>query len=53
MVAFHNSDATSTPSTSQVEVVGTFTTYVAFANVFLSGQVEFRPFKHLGIALLT
>lgn len=44
VVAFHNSDATGTPGTSQVEVVGTLTTDVAFANMFLSSQVQLKAF---------
>lgn len=53
MVAFHNSDATGTPGTSQIEVVGTFATDVAFANVFLLSQDLFKPFKGSGTVLLT
>ena len=53
MVAFHNSDATGTPGTSQVEIVGTFTTNVAVANVFLSSQDQLKPWKHFGIVFLT
>lgn len=53
MVAFHNSDATGTPGTSQVEVVGTFATDVAFANVFLSSQDQLKSFNYLGTVLLT
>lgn len=43
MVAFYNSDATGTPGTSQVEVVGTFAADVAFADVFLWCQDQLRP----------
>ena len=35
MVTFHNSDATATPGTSQVEIIGAFAAYMAFANMFL------------------
>lgn len=45
VVAFDNCDATGTPGASEVEIVGTFTTDVALANVFLSRQDQL---KHLG-----
>lgn len=45
MIALHNSDATGTPGTSQVEVVGTLATDVAFANVFLMSQDQLEPLK--------
>ena len=48
MVAFYNSDATGTPGTCQVEVVGTFATDVAFADVFLSSQDQLRPLQQFG-----
>ena len=35
VVAFDNSDATGTPGTSQVEIIGTFATDMAFADMFL------------------
>ena len=45
VVAFHNSDATGAPGTSEVKIIGTFTTDVALANMFLSSQDQL---KHLG-----
>lgn len=53
MVAFYNSDTTGTPRTSQVEIIGTFATDVAFAYVFLSSQDQLKSLKHLGMVLLT
>lgn len=53
VVAFHDSNATGTPSTSQVEIVGTFATDVTFANVLLSSQDQLKPCKHLGSVSLT
>ena len=53
VVAFHNGDATGTPGTSEVEVIGTFATDVAFANVFLWSQDQLKHFKDLGGVSLT
>ena len=53
MVAFHDGDATGTPGTSQIEVVGTLATDVTFANVLLWSQDQLKPVKHMGIVSLT
>ena len=48
MVAFDDGNATGTPGTSQIEIVGAFTANVTFANMFLSSQDQFRPLQHVG-----
>ena len=53
VVAFHNGDATSTPGTSEVKVIGTFTTDVALTNVFLSSQDQLKHLEQLGVRSLT
>ena len=53
VVAFHDSNAAGTPSTSQVEIVGTFATDVTFANMLLLSQDQLKPFKRLGSVSLT
>ena len=53
VVAFHNCDATGTPGTSEVKIIGTFTTDVALANVFLSSQDQLKHLGQLGIRSLT
>lgn len=53
VVAFHNGDATGTPGTSEVEVIGTLATDVTFANVFLWSQDQLKRFTHSGVVSLT
>ena len=53
VVAFHNGDATGTPGTSEVEIVGTLATDMVLANVFLLSQDQRKHFKHSGVVSLT
>ena len=53
VVALHNCDATGTPGTSEVKIIGTFTTDVALANVFLSSQDQLKHLGQLGVRSLT
>ena len=53
VVAFHNGDATGTPGTSEVEIVGTLATDMVLANVFLLSQYQRKHFKHSGVVSLT